>query len=58
VEHWLQYLGVKERNVKWIEKILNLMEEQDVRPIDDDVWKFLREINEWITNPNRLGMEQ
>jgi len=33
------------------------MEELDVKPIDIDVWKFLGEINEWIKNPYRLGMD-
>jgi hypothetical protein len=57
VECWLQYLGVKERKEKWIGKILDAMEKSDIKPINRDVWKFLGEINEWIKNPYRLGMD-
>jgi hypothetical protein len=56
VERWLRDLNVEVRNEKWISKILDKMEEENVKPIDNDVWKFMEEINEWIMDTNRSGM--
>jgi hypothetical protein len=57
LERWLQNLEVKvQKKEKWITEIINELERHDVRPSQDDVWRFMSDINQWIKDPNRSGM--
>ena len=61
LESWLPNLGVTGPKETWITRIFERMgatpdAEDYVRPSQDDVWAYLNQIRQWITNPHRLGM--
>lgn len=60
LESWLKNLGIPGKKTDWTIKMLEkLGGDPDaaayVRPADDDVWKFMKEIVAWIKNPARRG---
>ena len=59
LEQWLKDLGIQGKKF-WLTNILTKLGIQGsddyIKPGDSDVWKFILKINEWITNPKRLGM--
>jgi hypothetical protein len=61
VEHWLPQLGQGLSKGRWLRQIFEAMGEDEsdasyVRPGDDDVWSFMREVSGWLLNPMRKGL--
>ncbi len=63
LESWLTNIGVEPTNNKkyWLLSVFDALggdPESDnyVRPLDSDIWEFLRNIASWINNPNRNGV--
>jgi hypothetical protein len=61
VENWLRSLGVPGHGPKWLNRMFERLgsdpaEQNYVRPDDQDVWRFLREVGRWLRNPDRKGM--
>jgi energy-coupling factor transporter ATP-binding protein EcfA2 len=62
LESWLPNLGVTGPKERWITRMFERMgatpgAEDYVGPNpDDDVWGYISQIRQWITNPGRLGM--
>lgn len=62
LEQWLSKLHDKKISKKnWLPDMFERMgsdsqSDDYVFPDNDDVWNFIDKINEWITNPNRLGI--
>jgi predicted ATPase len=61
LESWLKNLGASGHSPKWLIDIFEKMgsdpEAQDyIKPMDGDVWNFIKDVAKWISNPNRLGM--
>jgi hypothetical protein len=61
VESWLVQLGASGHGPDWLIKIFERMGEDPeaagyLAPSSDDVWSFLGEIKQWLTNANRRGV--
>lgn len=61
LEMWLKDLKVNGKGPKWLIKIFEKMYSDPsnpsyIKPADDDVWFFIREIALWVDNPNRKGV--
>lgn len=61
VEGWLSHLGATGTRTNWIISLFELMgtdpaSSQFVGPDKGDVWDFIREISNWIRNPEKKGM--
>lgn len=61
LESWLSSLGATGHGPSWLIDIFEKMgedpESQDyLKPSNDDIWLFCREIKKWFTNPNRKGI--
>jgi hypothetical protein len=61
VESWLSHLGVTAAKEDWLAAIFERMradpDQSDyVRPVEGDVWAFVRRIATWINDPARLGI--
>jgi predicted ATPase len=61
LESWLPALGCNRNKSVWLGEVFAALGSDPsavtyVRPAQDDVWKFLRDIASWVSNPNRLGM--
>jgi ABC-type cobalamin/Fe3+-siderophores transport system ATPase subunit len=61
LESWLKHLGATGQKHVWLNRILTLMgedpsSEQYVHPSDDDVWKFIGDIKQWLVNPSKQGI--
>jgi predicted ATP-dependent endonuclease of OLD family len=54
LEQWLKYIPDSNPNEDIFIKMLNKIENNN--PTDYDIWKFLDEINSWISNKDRKGM--
>jgi hypothetical protein len=63
LESWLSHLNVKEHGSDWVVSVFSQIGQSDtdtnyLKPGTDDVWKFLDEIAEWVSNPKQgLGSE-
>lgn len=60
LESWLKPLNVPGAKTKWAVAMLAALgsdpnSSEYVKPGTDDVWKFIREVIEWIKNPARKG---
>jgi len=60
LEHWLPNLGAIGKKTDWTISALGKMgsdpaDDSYLRPSDDDVWAFMRNIANWISNPGRKG---
>lgn len=61
LEMWLKGLDVNGKGPSWLIKIFEKMgsdpsDSDYIKPADDDVWFFIREIASWVDNPNRKGV--
>lgn len=61
VEHWLSNLNVNAHKSVWISEIFEKMgsdpSSQDyIKPMDDDVWDFMKRISVWMKNEKRKGI--
>jgi AAA15 family ATPase/GTPase len=63
VETWLKDLNISGHGTKWLINIFEKMGDNSenneyVTPSADDVWYFMKLINEWFINEKRGGMEE
>jgi predicted ATPase len=63
LESWVKQLGATGHGPAWLIKVFEKMGENPeatdyVRPADGDVWKFMSQIKEWLSNPNRRGIPE
>lgn len=61
VECWLRTVDSSDHGDKWLIKKLqsmgqNISEGDYVKPDHGDVWDFIGQINEWLSNASRKGM--
>ena len=61
LESWLRNLGATKHGSSWLVDVFQKMGENPdetsyLHPGDDDVWSFLSEIKQWLSNPNRKGI--
>ena len=65
LEDWFSYLGIKPpaktKKAKWLRSTLDRLgvdptHADYVRPSSKDIWRFMREVNQWILNPDREGI--
>jgi len=61
VESWLPNLAISGHGPSWLVDIFQKMgtdpEQSDyVLPSDDDVWSFMAEVKNWLSNPSRKGI--
>ena len=61
LESWLKHLGASGHGPSWLKDIFIKMGENPnqkdyLNPSDNDVWEFMGEIKNWISNPLRKGI--
>lgn len=61
LEAWLPTLNIKDHGPKWLTKIFRKIgtSESDanyLKPANNDVWLFVKEISKWIENPSKKGV--
>jgi len=61
LEMWMKDLEVNGKGPSWLIKIFEQMgadpsDSNYIKPADNDVWFFIREIASWVDNPNRKGV--
>ena len=61
LESWLPGLGAKGHGPDWLVDMFEIMgedpeKESYLKPSNDDVWAFISEIRNWLTDPNRKGI--
>ncbi len=61
LESWLPLIRASGHGPAWLIEVFEKMGEDSdspdfIKPTDDDVWKFLSEIKNWLVNPNRKGI--
>ena len=61
IEFWLKQLAVTGHGPAWLIDVFKRMGEDPespayLKPSDDDVWKFLAEIKNWLMEPKRKGI--
>jgi ABC-type cobalamin/Fe3+-siderophores transport system ATPase subunit len=61
LESWLKDLGASGHGPKWLIQVFEKMGENPelsgyIKPTEDDVWTFLKDIKQWLSNPNRKGI--
>lgn len=61
LENWLKPLKATRHGTDWLIDIFTKMGDNPVdanykKPEEGDVWDFIGEINNWISNPNRKGI--
>ncbi|MHB9024099.1 MAG: ATP-dependent nuclease [Armatimonadota bacterium] len=61
LESWLPQLGCTGGKSGWLISVFDKMGEDPnsdnyLKPSDDDVWEFMGNIKQWLTNPNRKGI--
>lgn len=61
LECWLKGLGAKAHGPSWLIDIFERMGEDTesssfIRPSDNDVWKFMSSLRNWLTNPRKRGI--
>jgi hypothetical protein len=62
LEHWLPTLKAVGKKTDWAVSALTKMGSDPnsadyLKPGEDDVWRFVRGIVEWIKKPNRRGVQ-
>jgi len=59
LEAWPKSLVGKNfaKDYEWLVKILGKLEETNPIPTESGVWKFFKNINTWVSNPERLGID-
>ncbi|HTG66073.1 MAG TPA: ATP-binding protein [Flavobacterium sp.] len=63
LESWLKFLNASGHGSNWLINIFEKMGENPsdisyIKPTDKDVWNFISEINEWISNEKRSGIPE
>lgn len=63
LESWLKHLEGKGHGPNWLIDIFSKMGDNPefgnyTKPSNDDVWKFMGKIKNWIENPNKKGIPQ
>jgi len=61
LEQWLKSFGIGGGNEnKWFVEMMQKLDQQEIDSIDEnqDVWKFIIKIKNWISDPNRLGLKK
>ncbi|MGE5499846.1 MAG: ATP-dependent nuclease [Syntrophothermus sp.] len=61
LESWLKTLGATGHGPNWLIEMFEKMGEDAeslnyVRPENNDVWDFMKSVNEWLINPKRKGI--
>lgn len=61
LESWLSELGLTSHKGQWLADVFERMgndpdAEGYMRPADDGVWNFVRDIAQWVGDPKRSGM--
>lgn len=61
LESWLKELGATSHGSNWLINIFqkmgeNPLEDDYLKPSDNDVWNFLGEVKSWLNNENRKGI--
>jgi len=61
LESWLPHLSVGGGKSEWLVRVFSRIgqspdEPSYLRPANDDVWEFLDRIADWVSKPNRLGV--
>lgn len=61
LESWLPHLNCNRNKSVWLGEVFTALGSDPslaayVRPAQDDVWEFLRNIAAWVSNTGRLGM--
>jgi predicted ATPase len=61
LESWLRRLGANGHGPAWLISIFEKMGEDPdssgyLKPAEDDVWAFIRQIKNWLLDPNRKGI--
>lgn len=61
LESWLAHLNCNRNKSVWLGEVFTALgsdpsNEAYVRPGEDDIWQFLRNIAAWVSNTDRLGM--
>jgi methionyl-tRNA synthetase len=56
LEDWFANKTIQDATGIWLVDVLQHMENAQFKPGNDEIWKFVRLVNEWISNPKRLGM--
>ncbi|TFL09315.1 ATP-binding protein [Pusillimonas caeni] len=61
LESWMKHLGATGHGPAWLIDIFERMGEDPsnpnyVRPSEDDVWVFIRDIRGWLVDPTRRGI--
>ena len=56
VEQWLQSLNIQQQGKGWLIEILSELQKYSNEDMHGDDWQFILDINKWVTDPNRLGM--
>ncbi|WP_461633374.1 ATP-dependent nuclease [Labilibaculum euxinus] len=61
LESWLRELNATGHGPKWLIETFEKMGENPeyidyIKPKEDDVWKFISDINKWIIDPNKKGI--
>lgn len=61
VENWLAHLPLNRSKHTWLHEVFEKIgdapdDKSYVKPTDDDVWKFLSDINHWLGDGSRKGI--
>jgi ABC-type cobalamin/Fe3+-siderophores transport system ATPase subunit len=61
LESWLTYLGASGHGPSWLISIFERMGDDPtsanyLKPSDNDVWKFMHQLKQWLINPSRKGI--
>ena len=56
LEDWFANKAIQDATGIWLVDVLQHMENAQFKPGNDEIWNFVRLVNEWISNPKRLGM--
>lgn len=61
LESWLKQLGASGHGPAWLISMFEKMGEDPesgsyLKPTDDDVWQFIGQVKQWLTNSNRKGI--
>jgi len=61
LESWLNALGAPGHGPSWLINVFETMGEDPdaadyLRPSNDDVWRFMSQVKDWLVNPTRKGI--
>ena len=63
LEFWMKDVKTTKHGPQWLIEVFERMgddpsAENYVRPKENDVWEFIRDIRSWLVNPNRKGIPE